>query len=183
MDAARNVPYRRIGTILVERQLITADQLAHSLVEQEKTGGPLGEICVEQCGLDRLRLADALSEQWEEMQRAGAESAREGAAATEAPANDAAASVVEAEADELRVLLEEAEAARAELASKTDELGRRLAALETLVSGVSDALAELRPVAPDPVDGKGTNGHSRATSRPKRTRAAARTTTRRAASA
>ena len=182
MDAARNVPYRRIGTILVDRQVITPDQLAHALVEQEKTGRPLGEVCVEQCGLDRFTLADVLAEQWEEMKRAGAESARAGAAAMEAPANDAAASVAQAEADELRVLLEEAEAARAELASKTDELGRRLAALETLMSGVSDALAELRPVAPDKIDGNGANGRSRATSRPKRTRAGA-TTRRRAASA
>jgi hypothetical protein len=177
VDAARNVPYRRIGKILVDRQLITADQLADALVEQENMGRLLGEICVEQYRLDRLHLADALSEQWEEMQRAGAESAREGAA------DEAVAFVGRAEADELRALLEEAEAARAELASKTDELGRRLADLENLVIGVSDALAELRPVAPDQVDGDRANGHGRATPRPKRARAGAHTTTRRAASA
>ena len=77
------------------------------------------------------------------------------------------ASVGQAEADELRALLEEAEAARAELASKTDELGRRIAELEALVIGVSDALAELRPVAPDQVDGnraKVTTGRPRARS-------------------
>jgi hypothetical protein len=80
-------------------------------------------------------------------------------------------------------LLEEAEAARVELASKTDELSRRLAVLETLVVGVTDALAELRPAASDQVEGNGENGHGRATPRPKRARAGTRTTARRAASA
>jgi hypothetical protein len=118
------------------------------------------------------------------MQRAGAKSTREGAAEeVEAPMDDAKASVGHAEADELRTLLKEAEAARAELASKTDELGRRLAELENLVIGVSDALAELRPVAPDQVDGNRANGDGRATPRPKRAPAGAHTTTRRGASA
>ena len=184
VDALRNIPYRRIGTILVDRRLITADQLAHALVEQENTGRPLGEICVERYGLDRLTLADALAEQWEEMQRVGAEPAREGAAdEAEAPVDDAEASEGHAEADELRVLLEEAEAARAELATKTDELGRRLAVLERLVIGVSDALADLRHVPPDQVDGNGANGYGRAVPRSKRARAGAGTTARRAASA
>ena len=184
VDAARNVPYRRIGRILVDRQLITADQLGDALVEQENVGRLLGEICVEQYKLDRLRLADALSEQWEEMQRAGVKSAREGAAdEVEAPMEASEASVGQAEADELRALLEEAEAARAELASKTDELGRRIAELEALVIGVSDALAELRPVEPDQVDGNRAKGHNRATPRPKRARAGAQTTTRRGAAA
>ena len=60
--------------------------------------------------------------------------------------DDEASSAARSEMDELRALLDEAEAARADLASKTDELGRRLAVLETLVIGVNDALAELRPL-------------------------------------
>ena len=184
MDASRNVPYRRIGAILVGRQLITGDQLAQALVDQKNTGRPLGEICVERYGLDRLALADGLSEQWEEMQRVGADPALESAAdEAEEPVEAVQASEGHAAADELRVLLEEAEAARVELVSKTDELGRRLAVLETLVVGVTDALAELRPVAPDQVDRNSENGHGRATPRPKRARAGTRTTTRRAASA
>jgi len=184
VDAARTVPYRRIGTILVDRQLITDDQLARALVEQKNTGRPLGEICVDRYGLDRLALADGLSEQWEEMQRAGAYPPHEDTAGeATVPVAVAATSVGHAEADELRVLLGEAEAARVELASKTDELGRRLAVLETLVVGVTDALAELRPAAPDQVEGNGENGHGRAAPRAKRARAGARTTARRAASA
>ena len=147
VDDARNVPYRRMGTILVDRHLITDDELAFALVGQENTGRRLGEICVEQYGLDRLALADAIGEQWEEMQRALSASARRGAVdETEAPGDSEVSSAAQSEEDELRVLLDEAEAARADLASKTDELGRRLAVLETLVIGVSDALAELRPL-------------------------------------
>jgi hypothetical protein len=184
MDGARTVPYRRIGTILVDRRLITADQLDVALVEQENTGRPLGEICVARYGLDRLALADGLTEQWDEMQRVGAGAARDcSAGEAGAMANRAEASQGWAEAEELRVLLEEAEAARSELASKTDELGRRLAVLESLVVGVTDALRELRPTAPDQVDGKAASGRGRATPRPKRARAATGTTGRRAASA
>lgn len=182
VDGARNAP-RRIGTILVDRKLITADQLTRALVEQDKTGRPLGEICVERCGLDRLSLADALSEQWEEMQRAAGEPAAGRVAGDGATDGDSAAAAERAEADELRLLLEEAEAARAELASKTDELGRRLAVLETLVVGVSDALAEIRAVDPAAADGgQAARAAGQAARRPNRSRTGVRTGPRRAAS-
>ncbi len=183
MDAApQPVPYRRIGTILVEKALITADQLAYALAEQKETGRPLGEICVERFRLDRLSLADALAEQWEEMQRAersldqvttpGAD--LDGTGDDEGPELSAE--------DELRILLEEAQAARTELTVKTDELSRRLAALEALVVGVSDALAELRPgdktSTDDPRSG---HGVAPVGARPKRARSGARSTARRAA--
>ena len=58
--------------------------------------------------------------------------------------------------------------------NKTDELGKRLAALEALVVGVSDALAELRP--------SGSHVGNAARNRPPRTRAGARQASRRAAS-
>ena len=139
-------PPRRIGTILVERGLISADELGLALKEQEATGRPLGEVCVERFGLDRLSLADALAEQWEEMQHPAAPTdawAPEAEPEHDATGEDVAGAVsVE---DELRVLLEEAQAARGELTVKTDELATRLAALETLVVGVTAALAELRP--------------------------------------
>jgi hypothetical protein len=146
VDAApQTVPYRRIGTILVERQLITAGQLARALEEQGATGRPLGEICVERFGLDRLSLADALAEQWEEMQRVERPSDESAGSPPAAGAEaDGHASPDSPGEDELRTLLEEAQAARLELEMRTDELGRRLAALETLVVGVSDALTELR---------------------------------------
>lgn len=136
---AANRSYRRIGEILVGRGLITMAQLGIALAEQRELGRPLGEICVARFGLDRLSLADALAEQWDEMQRA---SARPGPSAPthRVPPTSRVGAVEE----ELRALLDEALAARTELESKTDELGRRLAALEALVVGVNDALAELR---------------------------------------
>jgi hypothetical protein len=147
VDAAlHTVPYRRIGAILVDRELITGRQLEHALVEQQETGRPLGEICVERYGLDRLSLADALAEQWEEMQRVAPPVHDESEVA--GSADDDLADDLSTE-DELRVLLAEAQAARVELTVKTDELGKRLAALETLVVGVSDALSELRDTTPD----------------------------------
>jgi hypothetical protein len=168
------VPYRRIGTILVDRQLITGRQLEQALAEQQQTGRPLGEICVDRYGLDRLSLADALAEQWEEMQRAAP--VEQERAVTPGPEDDieeSAAEDVSAE-DELRVLLGEAQAARHELTVKTDELGKRLAALEALVVGVSDALAELRP--------GGSHAGQSARNHPPRNRAGTRHARRRAAS-
>ena len=171
MDAApHSVPYRRIGTILVDRHLISGRQLEHALAEQQQTGRPLGEICVERYGLDRLSLADALAEQWEEMQRAApAADESDAAAVLDDTLEGSSTEEISAE-DELRVLLGEAQAARLELTVKTDELGKRLAALEALVVGVSDALAELHPAS----------SHAAAPTRngPKRTRAGARSSRR-----
>jgi hypothetical protein len=180
VDAATGhpVPYRRIGTILVERGLITENQLAHGLAEQKETGRPLGEICVERFELDRLSLADALAEQWEEMQRANAEAERLAGGLEDADEADELPDDLSAE-DELRVLLEEAEAARTELVNKTDELSRRLAALETLVVGVSDALAELRPENGDTES----NGGGEHTPRQRRARSNRRGATPRSTSA
>ncbi len=118
------MPYRRIGTIFVEKQLITPGQLALALEEQERTGRLLGEICVARFGIDRMRLADVLAEQWEGLQ------------------NEAGPAVLSAE-EALRVLLDEAHATRAELKLKTGQLNKRLGALETLVAGVNEALANL----------------------------------------
>ena len=174
MDAApQSLPYRRIGTILVEKALITADQLAFALEEQQQTGRPLGEICVDRFKLDRLSLADALAEQWEEMQRTT--SSTEHTAMSATGEHDVSHDVADGDPasersaeDELRVLLEEAQAARSDLELKTDELGKRLAALEALVVGVRDALVELRASEPSSRDqhpGNGPAGNRRRSSR------------------
>jgi hypothetical protein len=141
---AAEVPYRRIGTILVEWRLITQRQLTQALDEQERTGRLLGEILVSGYGVSRVDLADALAEQWQEANRAAT-------AAADRPEDDGAAPAPADDDDDdplgegdLRVLLEEAEAARTELTLRTEELSRRLATLETLVVGVTQALDELR---------------------------------------
>ena len=120
----QSMSHRRIGAIFVEKQLITPGQLALALEEQEQTGRLLGEICVARFGVDRMRLADVLAEQWDGMQQ------------------EPAPAVLSAE-EALRVLLDEAQATRAELRLKTGQLNKRLGALEALVAGVNDALANL----------------------------------------
>ena len=122
------MPYRKIGMIFVEKQLITPGQLALALEEQEKTGRLLGEICVDRYGVDRMRLADVLAEQWDGMQ------------------HEPVPAVFSAE-EALRVLLDEAHATKAELRLKTGQLNKRLGALETLVAGVNEALANLAGAA------------------------------------
>lgn len=139
------IPYRRIGTILAEWRLITDRQLAQALAEQEETGRLLGEVLVSGYGVSRVDLADALAEQWQEANKAASAALEQSAAPTEREGGETvhAGDVSLSEAD-LRVLLDEAEAARAELAVRTEELSRRLATLETLVVGVTEALEELR---------------------------------------
>jgi hypothetical protein len=171
------IPYRRIGTILMEWGLVTEHQLDQALTEQEQTGRLLGEILVSTYGVSRVDLADALAEQWQEANRAATaalETRETGLAGSEA--TEAEPPLAEAD---LRVLLDEAEAARAELTVRTEELSRRLATLETLVVGVSEALEELRSTtsADGEADGSTPNGQ-----RTGRSRARARTRTRGAAS-
>ncbi len=149
------VPYRRIGSILVERGLITEDELRLALDEQDRSGRLLGEILVSSFGVTRVDLADALAEQWQEANRASGG----GSPADVAPTNgdgphEGSEQISE---DDLRVLLDEAEAARAELEVRTEELSRRLATLEGVVSEVTQALDELRAVT-RPGNGNGTDG-------------------------
>ncbi len=178
------MPYRRIGTILVEKGLISADQLERGLREQQQTGRPLGEICVERFKLDRLSLADALAEQWEEMQHATPADDGSDVSVAARPMDDDQLAAGLSPEEELRLLLNEAEAARAELATKTDELSRRLAALETLVVGVTDALAELRPRPRETRSDASTKPAGTPTdARPRRSRTGKRPATPRAASA
>jgi hypothetical protein len=139
----QEIPYRRIGAILVEWNLITEDQLADALAEQQRSGSLLGEVLVSMYGVSRVDLADALAEQWHEAHHA---------AANGPPSDGSDMTSAQTSADDglaegdLRVLLDEAEAARAELTERTDELSKRLESLEQLVVGVTQALEELRSV-------------------------------------
>lgn len=151
MDAPPQPAPRRIGTILVEKGLITDGQLESALVEQRQTARPLGEICVERFGLDRLSLADALAEQWGEIQRHQGETGAPTRNGTQPVSPTIVAPDAAVAETELRSLLDEAEAARLELTAKTEELTRRLAALEVLVVGVTDALKELHTPTADVV--------------------------------
>jgi hypothetical protein len=162
-DHTSEIPYRRIGTILVEWRLITQEQLSRALTEQEETGRLLGEVLVTSYGVSRVDLADALAEQWQEANRA-ATAAIERTTAEHARQIEVDAEDGQLAESDLRVLLDEAEAARAELTVRTEELSKRLATLETLVIGVSAALEEIRSATPRD-DGADRTQHQRQGSR------------------
>jgi len=65
------VPALLIGSLFVEKGLITQEQLDLALAEQQTTGERLGEILVERFGVSRLDLASTLAEQWAEYERHG----------------------------------------------------------------------------------------------------------------
>jgi hypothetical protein len=62
-DADHDAYWRPLGQLLVQRGLLTADELQAALDEQERTGGLLGEILMRHGLLSRLALASSLHEQ------------------------------------------------------------------------------------------------------------------------
>ncbi len=64
MEASETIQSERLGAVLVEKNLITDDQLERALVMQEESGKRLGEILVAEFGVSRLDVAGVLSEQW-----------------------------------------------------------------------------------------------------------------------
>ena len=60
---------RPIGEFLVERGLVTPDELEAALAQQRLSGQRLGEILVERGLISRMALASVLGEQWEEAGR------------------------------------------------------------------------------------------------------------------
>jgi hypothetical protein len=57
---------RRLGDIIVERRLITDEQLQTALEAQRACGSKLGEVLVQLGMITRVALAGVISEQWEE---------------------------------------------------------------------------------------------------------------------
>jgi hypothetical protein len=62
-EAEHDAYWRPLGQLLVQRGLLTADELEAALDEQARTGGRLGEILLRQGLLSRLALASSLYEQ------------------------------------------------------------------------------------------------------------------------
>src|SRR4051812_15395610 len=109
---------RRLGDIIVERGLVSGDQLEEALRVQRQTGGKLGEGLVELGFITRVALAGVTGEQWDQMRssraRQPAEAAAPAAVAAVAPAPPPVAgpSVVET------ALRERLEALAVELAAR-----------------------------------------------------------------
>ena len=62
---------RLIGAILVERGLLTPDQLKAALALQEEKGGLLGEIVTAEFGVSQVELSQAIAEQLAELEAGG----------------------------------------------------------------------------------------------------------------
>jgi len=55
-------PYKgRLGELLLEKKLVTQDELDKALIEQSETGGRLGEVLVEMGVIDNQALANELA--------------------------------------------------------------------------------------------------------------------------
>ena len=130
-----------MGQILVDRGFITPEQLAEALRSQEQTGRLLGEICVEKWGLDRFALADAFGEQWDAIDQGLRSTGGRWPGSRHLDA-------LRPDTQDVRALLAEAESAHARLHLRTDDLERRLAALEALVAGIGDGSRSLAPCIP-----------------------------------
>src|SRR5436309_8700964 len=76
---------KRLGDIIVERGLVTADQLEEALRVQREQGGKLGEVLVELGFITRVGLAGVITEQFDTMRLTSRARKAEHAAAAAAP--------------------------------------------------------------------------------------------------
>jgi len=64
MDAAQSVAARLIGTLFVERGLVSETQMQLALEIQQETDQQLGEILIERFDVSRAEVANVIAEQW-----------------------------------------------------------------------------------------------------------------------
>ena len=132
---------RRLGDIVVERNMVTPHQLEHALSEQQAHGGKLGETLVELGYLTRVELAGAISEQWDDLRRCrgGESTAPKPQPAT--PASPAATpGSSEPSASEL-ALRERLEALTVELAARDQRIAQQDATISALLAKIDPAAA------------------------------------------
>ena len=140
MDGETTVALRKLGEVLIAEGSITAEQLAVAIAEQERTGERLGEILLASRSVSRLNLANAFAEQHADTRRpATGRSERTGPAGA-GPGPDVSPGLTLGSEADLARKLAQMDALLARLASTTEELGGRLAALEALIPAISEAL-------------------------------------------
>lgn len=120
---------RRLGDIVVERGLITNEQLQQALDHQRQMGGKLGEILVELGLLTRMALAGVLSEQWDQLRLT--QSGRKTAETTARRTTVAAPTAVEI------ALRERLEALTEELAQRDERIVQQDATIAALLRRLS----------------------------------------------
>src|SRR3954447_24209734 len=119
MDSAAK---RRLGDIVLERNMVTPHQLQQALDEQRTHGGKLGETLVELGFITRVELAGVISEQWDDLRRCrGGETAEPVRAAAAQPA---APGPVEPSATEA-ALRERLDALTVELAARDQRIAQQ----------------------------------------------------------
>src|SRR5262245_9075556 len=69
MSLAQSLTARVIGTVFVQRGLLSESQIRVALEIQRETGQQLGQILVERYGVSRQELAGVVAEQWADMGR------------------------------------------------------------------------------------------------------------------
>ena len=117
---------RRLGDIIVERGLITAEQLDHALMVQRESGGKLGEVLVELGFITRVGLAGVITEQWDDLRVT--EGGRKNAETNARSAALAGSSVVET------ALRERLEALTVELAARDQRIAQQDATISALLA-------------------------------------------------
>jgi hypothetical protein len=125
---------RRLGDIIVERGLITAEQLEHALLVQRESGSKLGEVLVELGFITRVCLAGVITEQWDELGLMT--SSRKAAGGTSAPGGAPAGSTP-AE----RALHERVESLTVELAARDQRIAQQDATISALLAQLGPASA------------------------------------------
>jgi hypothetical protein len=124
---------RRLGDIIVERGLITAEQLNQALELQRESGAKLGEVLVELGFITRVGLAGVITEQWDDLRLTT--SGRKNAETNERTAALAGSSVVET------ALRERLEALTVELAARDQRIAQQDATIAALLAKNDPAAA------------------------------------------
>lgn len=117
---------KRLGDIVVERKLITSQQLDEALAVQRASGGKLGEILVDLGFITRVALAGVIAEQWDSMRLT--QGGQKAAVAPVAPAGSPAEAA----------LRERVDALTAELAARD----QRIAQLDATISALLGQLGQ-----------------------------------------
>jgi MSHA biogenesis protein MshE len=128
-DIVETAAKRRLGDIVVERKLVTPEQLEEALAEQRTTGRKLGEVLVDLGFITRVDLAGVISEQWDDLRVTS-----RGRVAAEAPARQSAASgssIVEV------ALRERLEALTAAVAARDARIAQQDATITALLARVT----------------------------------------------
>ena len=126
---------RRLGDIVLERNMVTPYQLQQALDEQRANGGKLGEILVEHGFITRVELAGVIGEQWDDLRRCRASeqaAAAPAAAAPPLPSAPSGASAAEA------ALRERLDALTAELAARDQRIAQQDATINALLTRVTE---------------------------------------------